>query len=372
MRILYYFSETANYMEAWQRSHIFDELKRHHIFVDVFNPLEFHSIEEANDALIMRVRDGVYDLFMTCHSSEWFFPGVVEEIRRIGLKTLLICFDNMHAPFMHKKLAREFDLVWLTSKENDRMFLKWGSRRVIMLPYAANPYAFIPRWTGKSVRKVSFIGSPYGSRAGLLNTLSENKVPVELFNGGNNKAANDQSFPLARPRRTRLQNLLECASFDVGRKLIFSKIKSIFCSNGVLVSSPFLTRSNSVSIEEMLNVYSNYSLSLNSLVLRNTGVLKNPLLKLHLRTFEIPMAGGLEFSQRSEELCEYFEEDKEIVLFDGQEEMLEKARFYLKEESDECVRRMKYMARLRAEAEHTWYCRFKKIFEILEIKHERR
>lgn len=368
MKILYYFAETSNYMEAWQRVHIFDELKQHGIFVEVFNPLRERSIEEANHLLVKKVQKRGYDLFMTCHASEWFIGDTIETIRQYGLPTLLVCFDNMHAPFMHKDIASKFDLVWLTSRENEKMFKAWRCRKIIMMPYAANPHAFNPQWSRKCVPKISFIGSPYGSRTSLLNSLVDNGIPVELFSGGNSSPVSNPDFPLSVPRKSKLRSLAECLSFEIGRKLVFSKIKSIIGGKIKLSDSPYLTRSNSVSFGGMLSVYSDYALSLNSLVLRNTGVLKRPLFKLHLRTFEIPMSGGLEFAQRNDELCEYFDEDNEIVLWSDECEMLDKARFYLNEKNVEVVNKMKQLARRRAELEHTWFSRFKNIFKLLEIK----
>lgn len=367
MKILYYFAETSNYMEAWQRAHIFDDLTKHGILIDVFNPLKFYSIEEANQQLVQKVKRGGYDLFMTCHASEWFVDGTIESIRKEGLRTLLVCFDNMHAPFMHRRIASKFDLVWLTSRENMNLFKTWGCHRVVSMPYAANPSLFTPRWTDRAIPKVSFIGSPYGSRVSLLNSLVNNGVPVDLFSGGI-ACESREVFPLHRPRKSKLCSILECLSFRIGRQLVFSKVRSMLEGDSRLCESPYLTKSNSVPFNEMLGIYSNYALSLNSLVLRNTGVLKRPLFKLHLRTFEIPMAGGLEFAQRNEELCEYFDEDKEIVLWGEEEEMLDKARFYLDEKNTGRVSDMKRRARWRAESEHTWFLRFKNIFNLLDIK----
>ncbi|HBN04508.1 MAG TPA: glycosyltransferase family 1 protein, partial [Bacteroidales bacterium] len=101
-----------------------------------------------------------------------------------------------------------------------------------------------------------------------------------------------------------------------------------------------------------------HSLSLNITELRNTYVLKKPIHKLHLRTFEIPMAGGLEFTSYTPEILNYFEPDKEIVLYDSDEEMTEKARFYLDPKNEYLCKIMKKNARKRSVSEHTWKNRF--------------
>jgi len=48
------------------------------------------------------------------------------------------------------------------------------------------------------------------------------------------------------------------------------------------------------------------------------------------RVFEIPACGTFMLSQRSDTMLELYEEDKEAVYFDSTEELIDKARFYLK------------------------------------------
>lgn len=47
------------------------------------------------------------------------------------------------------------------------------------------------------------------------------------------------------------------------------------------------------------------------------------------RTFHIPASGGFMLHQRTEELLSYFEEDKEVACFSSKEELVEKIKFYL-------------------------------------------
>lgn len=74
------------------------------------------------------------------------------------------------------------------------------------------------------------------------------------------------------------------------------------------------------------------------------------------------MSGGLEFASYTDEISNYFEEDKEIVLYHSKEEMIDKAKFYLDKKNERLVSSMKNAARLRAEKEHTWTRRFNVVF----------
>ena len=66
---------------------------------------------------------------------------------------------------------------------------------------------------------------------------------------------------------------------------------------------------------ELYKVYSKYSLALSSTAARNTGVLKHSLYIVNFRSFEIPMSGGLQICQYTDEMAEYFDDGKEIIFY---------------------------------------------------------
>jgi spore maturation protein CgeB len=115
----------------------------------------------------------------------------------------------------------------------------------------------------------------------------------------------------------------------------------------------------------MYRLYKSYSIVLNLTELRNTAILNTPLLKLHLRTFEIPAAGGVQLVKRSDELLNYFEDNKEVLTYENTEEMISKTLFYTKESQSNTINKMRLKARERVINEHTWKHRFDKIFSIL-------
>ena len=55
--------------------------------------------------------------------------------------------------------------------------------------------------------------------------------------------------------------------------------------------------------------------------------------KITSRTFHIPGTGGFMIHERTEEIVQYFEEDKEIVLFSEVSELIEKIKYYLNHDS---------------------------------------
>lgn len=361
MKILYYFSEDTSYMSQWQRIHIFDELSHYDYDIEVYNPSDYKSIEEANDNLITHIKTSKnkYDLFMTCVGSELLYKESVLEVKKIGIPTLLVCFDNLHAPFMHKKIASVFDIVWLTSGETKWMFERWGCTNIIVQPYAANPFNFKPKWD-ETIYSVSFIGSPYGSRVNKLNNLTESGIKCAIYTDNYSSSA-DNSFKVSEYNNL-FEDTINCLKFSIGRKVLMGALMNkVIQKQNILSHNENLVIKPTVSFEEMNSLYSNHALSLNISELRNTYVLKNPVHKLHLRTFEIPMSGGLQIAHYTDELASYFEDGKEIVLYKSKDELISKANFYLNEKNDKVCLKMKQDAYKRAQSDHSWYNRFKKI-----------
>jgi len=362
LNILYYFAGKDSFMDQWQSLHIFDELERAGHVLTIFNPLTYQSIEEANERLPAFIIESkpAFDLFVNPAPSTLLFKITVQKIRAIGLPSVLICFDNLHAPFIHKEIAPYFDLVWLTSKETDYLFKKWGCTTVFQ-PYAANPQFLKPMYRNE-ILKVGFVGNVYDDRAQRINLLTNNSVPCTVYS--TQAAGSGSSGAGNRLGVMETVSLLKNLSlFGFGRKVAYGRIiNRIFAERNKLVRNEFLEMMPSPPFDVINSIYSDHALSLNITELRNTYALKPPVHKLHLRTFEIAMSGGLQIAPYVEELASYFEDGEEIVLCRDDEEFISKSRFYLQPEKASLRSSMKQKARLRAETEHTWILRFNHVF----------
>ena len=351
-------------MYQWQRAHIFRDLLSHNCNITVFNPLEFRSTDEANEKLIMHINSVCYDLFMTPHTEKDLYIDTLSQIKRKSIPTLLICFDNLTVPYNHKNICKFFDLVWLTSYETKYMFDKWGANS-IFLPYAANPDLCDIGITS-DIPKVLFIGTVYGSRACMINGLLKKNIPVTLHTAQQvrnaHKVKSDVNY------KELLESGINMLSYPIGRKLLYASIKNKLLKQSVLdFDNSNLEINSSLPFMQMMETYPKYALSLASMSNRHTGILKKPVNIVNLRSFEIPAAGGLQFCSYNKELAEYFEQDKEAIYYLNENEMIEKALFYLDPKREKLRFKMKRAAKMRARNEHTWFCRFKKVFERLGI-----
>lgn len=369
MKILYYFKDQDTPMYQWQRFHIFEDLSKHGCEITVLNPLKYSTVDNANSALIKHLASVHYDLFMTPHNENDLYIETLQNIRKKSIPTLLICFDNLTTPHFHKKICKYFDLVWLTSKETKYLFDKWGANSKF-LPYAANPNLYIPQ-NNADILKVLFIGTPYGSRTKMINILLNNNIPVSLY-ANIVGPANNQNNKNHTNYKDLINSGLNMLHYPIGRKLLYASIKNKVFKQSVLnLKSECLETHPAIPLQLMMETYSQYAIALSSVANRHTGVLKHPVNIVNLRSFEIPAAAGLQFCSYNSELAEYFESGKEAVYYTNEQDMLEKARFYLSSQQTSLRQKMKLAARRRAENEHTWFCRFQKVFDNLGLKYDK-
>lgn len=361
MKILYYFGDNGSNMTAWQRLHIFSELSQNGHELTLFNPYDYKYIDEANEQLVkfVNANKGKFDVFINPAPSSYLFRETVIKIRESGLPAVLICFDNLHAPFIHKEIASAFDLVWLTSFETEPLFKSWGCN-TIFLPYAANPEMFYYE-PGAVIPEIGFIGTLYGDRVNRINQLTQNQVPCTIYSSQLNNEGVQQNNKIEKATDM-FRLLYNLSQFEIGRKVALGRIKNRLFGTPVLNRNQYLKISQSVSFDEIHKIYSNHTLSLNITELAFTYNFKKPVHKIHLRTFEIGMSGGAQIAPYIDELAGYYEEDKEIILCKSDEEFISKAKYYLDPSKAEHVLKIKQNARSRSLAEHTWTHRFDKLF----------
>lgn len=372
MKILFLYIDSEVGVNAWPKIHFIDELKRVGHQISFFNPALYSSMNEANEALsiLMKENKQKFELFINSYGDDILYKDTIIEIRSYGIATLLICCDNLHAPFMHRKMAPFFDLVWLTSNETVSIFKRWGCK-CIMLPYAANPFTFKPNYS-EEINAVGFVGTLYGTRINKVNRLLENNISCILYSNEfflSEESVRDKKIPQNTKWKIKIDkgdfNLMK---FSIGRRILKSKVlKKLAKPTSLYKESEYLKINPSVSFEQMNQLYSDFSLSLGITEVWDTYYLKKPVYKLHLRTFEIPMCGGLQFTSYTEELADYFEDGKEILMYKSEDEYIDKASFYLKEKASTLRKNIKFAARRRAECEHTWLCRFNRVFETMGL-----
>lgn len=114
-----------------------------------------------------------------------------------------------------------------------------------------------------------------------------------------------------------------------------------------------------VSYDDVVGVFNASKINLN---FSNPSQV-NTMPQIKGRHFEIPQCGGLQITTPADGIEEYFVPDKEIILVDTMEAMIERTKYFLdNEEERDAVAKAGHERMLK---DHQWYSRFEKIFKEL-------
>jgi spore maturation protein CgeB len=118
---------------------------------------------------------------------------------------------------------------------------------------------------------------------------------------------------------------------------------------------------------DMVKVYAQSKIILNIQESRKNNDIICPevLYCANFRDFEVPMTGAMLLTQFSEELLLLYDDDKEIVTYKNEFEMIDKMKFYLK--NDQQRKKIADAGHRRALNEHTWEHRFNKLFSYISL-----
>lgn len=359
MELLYYFAEQNDWMFLWQRYQIFPDLERIGCHVTVVNPLHYEDAESANEALRQYIRENKVDVFMTPCDSTLLFEESLQALSQKGIPTILILFDSRMTPYRHADILSRFDVVLMSDKDIDGFYQSRNSNSVYF-PYAAGSVlADKVIATNDEIGRACFLGTLNGSRGKYLSALVESGAPLDLYSkpNGTHSQSSFSSF--------NLNTAIKLTKFDAGRKVLAGFVKKRISRDvPVLVEGKDnVSLYDPVGNDEMVSVYSKHALSLSFSAVRSTGYLKNPVRILHLRNFEIPMSRGIQMSVFFPELAECFEEDKEIIFYRSQDELIEKTKYWLDDKRASERLKIRENAFLRAKRDHTWSVRFLNLFK---------
>ena len=283
-------------------------------------------------------------------------PAVIDEIRKSGVPTCNFSCNNAHQFDLVDELSPHFDYNLHSEKDAREKFLVIGANP-LWWPMASNPKYFKPMDLSRTIQ-ASFVGANYALRARYIAHLLENRIDAHAYGphwvGG---------------ARTRWRSLAKRYVF-LGRALIaFNSVTQSTASAQLAehdyrrdLSARFPANFHApITDDELIALYSRSHISLGFLeVYDRHDPSRTVTQHLHLREFEAPMSGALYCTGYMDELTEFFEPDKEIIVYRNEQELLDKVRYYLAHpDQAEIVRQAGHR---RALAEHTYQARFRKLF----------
>lgn len=328
-----------------------NDILRHQFSNDLINTFKRENMKKNFELFFSYLYDGTID------------REAIEYIQGVSVPTCNFSCNNIHQFDLVREISPWFDYALHSEIDVGDRFIAINANPV-WFPMAANPDYYYPR-KEQYTYIVSFVGQQYARRAYYILQLLNNDIDIHSFGPG-------WSLPggLSKMKRNLRRQLTGCnAVLRINpKKQIYwsSKLYWLDISNTLRKKYPDNLHLP-VSDEDMIRLYSQSQISLGfSEVFSNHDPSSRLHQHLHLRDFEAPMCGALYTTGYSEEITNFYEPDKEIILYHSIHELLDKVKYYLShpEKGLEIRRR----ARIRAVKCHTYTHRFKDLFKTLGLE----
>lgn len=269
------------------------------------------------DVILKEIGDYVGDAEGECiiynpHENEDFFLELKKSFPRT---TLVIVFSDdewRHSNF-DRYIALYADIFTIAVKNNIYKYKGCGLDNVFYLRWACNPSQYYPVNLIKQY-DVTFIGSAYGARVDHIKFLIDNGIKVRVFGSG------------------------------------WDRVRGLKKHWGGVLSNADVRR-----------VIGETRVNLNFLWTSRDSRLK----AVKGRTLELPACGGFQLCNDIEELNDYgFADGVNIATFSSKEDMLEKVKKYL--DNDSLRSQIAQAGYEFVIKEHTWEKRFDSLFDEIE------
>jgi spore maturation protein CgeB len=300
-------------------NHLDPRIPAHNAFIDEHRPrLGRALLRQIEMAHARRPIDLLFSYFYSAYVE----PDVIREIRRMGIVTVNWYCNASYQFDLVSEIAPAYDYCLVPEKFRLNDYRRVGANP-IYCQEAANPTIYRPHDVPVAY-DVTFVGQRYGNRPGYVKRLLRDGIDARVWG----------------PRWADLPKHGQPDAPD-------EKLQSH--------AGP------SLSDEELVLMYSRSRVSLGFTTvahLPKDGSL--PIKQVRLRDFEATMSGAFYLVEHFDELEEFFTPGKEIVTFHDDNDLAEKAKFYLR---NDCERqRIREAGLRRARAEHTWQRRFEMVF----------
>ncbi|MDD2653619.1 MAG: glycosyltransferase [Candidatus Omnitrophica bacterium] len=312
---------------------IYDVLKRvlgeNALFFDYKNVFDKQEKYLLNEQLLRTIKKEKPELTIFSLYTNQFIPEVLDQIRE-HTKTLCYFWDDQWRIKFSTYWAPHFDYITTPDFNGIRKWRERGLEKVIYSPFGCNHYL----WAKNDFPKkydVSFAGAYHPYREWILKKLR--KAGINVYIGGAGGKNGYISFD-------ELINVLNQSKINLN-----------------------LSNSGSLDIRYMLSSAKAFR---NAMSRFKKGDVKNRE-QIKGRHFEIPGCGGFQLSYYVEGLEHCYEVGKEITIYMDMDDLIEKIRYYLKNESERGeIAQNGYKRTL---SEHTYEKRIKEIFNLTGIKY---
>lgn len=292
--------------------------------------------KKMNQELLELVQKERPDLFFAFMYTDELSFKTLDEIKKVTKSIAWFSDDHWRFDNYSKYYASYFSWVVTTYSRAVEKYKNLGMRNVIHSQWAANTHVYSP-FFGKKDIDVSFVGSWNKEREKIINALKTEKIKIEVWGHGWENGPIDQEKLVEFIGRSKISLGLNPPSSYVGVKPL---------------ARLFFRRSGKIIVPDFWHFLGN---------IREWKQKRIPQIKA--RMFEIPACRTLMITQDADNLRDYYEFNKEIVVYEDTAELIRKIRYYLKNnEERQSVADNGFQRTIR---EHTYKNRFLDIFKLI-------
>lgn len=303
--------------------------------------------EKGRDAAGYELLDIAYrekpNLIFFANSDDAIKPEVIRELTEKSGAITFNWFADDHWKFdrYSRWWAPLFHWVSTTDSQVLRKYASIGYANVIHSQWASNNFIYQKRDLPYKY-DVSFVGVPYGKRRLMIEKLNNAGIKVVCFGKGwpAGHVSQDEMISIFSQSKINL-------NFTAGSGVLWKEL-------GYLVVSRRWDRS----------IRANNPLHYPYLLRSMLGTFRK---QIKGRNFEVPGCGGFLLTNYADNLKDYYEIGKEIVVYEGTRDLIEKIRYYLEHDAErEEIARAGYERTLR---DHTFERRFNDIFKAMGLEY---
>ncbi|MEW5805353.1 MAG: glycosyltransferase [Patescibacteria group bacterium] len=302
---------------------------------------------EMNQELERLIDEQRPDLTFFVLFTEEFDKETIKRISRSGKTQTLVWMTDDHWRFDNysRYWANCFNWVATTDSKAPEKYKKIGYHNVIKSQWACNHFLYKPvdQLPITDYRyEVSFVGQPHGNRKAVIAKIEKSGFSVDCFGFG---------WPKGKVSQEEMIRIFAVSKINLN---LGNSSVGIHSLKGL--AHLFLKRSGKLILpQSLVEIMNNLKLTLKGVREQIKG-----------RNFEVPGCGGFLLTGQADNLEEYYQDGKEIVVFKDTNDLIEKIRYYLKNDKErEVIASAGYQRTLR---DHTYEKRFDEIFQKIGLK----
>jgi spore maturation protein CgeB len=306
--------------------------------------------EAANQLLVKTVKETKPDLLFCFLFTNELKKETVEYItQKTPTKTFnWFADDHWRLPVYSRYWAPLYTAVGTTDSLAPEKYRRLGIKNVIKTQWAANTGLYRPIEDLKIEDcGITFVGKNYGRRGKYISGLRKRGLPARGYGKGWPASPASQG---GDGGAVDFQTMVEIFSFS---KINLNFTESYF-SWPKQLAKLFIKKESGKYKPNFQFPISNFQ----SFV----GAKRR---QIKARTFEIPACGGFLLTGDADNLRDYYEDGKEIVIFQNQNDLTEKCKYYLEHQVErKAIAQAGYQRTIK---EHTYELRFREIFNKMEL-----